>query len=98
MMPRRVRIELLGLQTTYTALFGGVPFKFTDTIFALIGGGAVLDTEGKASFALGYRIDFPLNGSLQNWELVAGVAPIRPILTGGSCPWITAQGTNNKQG
>jgi len=72
-MPRRVRIELLGFQTSYTALFGDVPFKFTDTILALTGG-AVLDTEGKASFDLGYRIDFPLNGPLENWELVAGVA------------------------
>jgi hypothetical protein len=74
MMPRRLRIELLGLQTTCTALFGGVPFKYANTILALIGGGAVLDTEGTASFALGYRIDFPLNGSLRNWELVAGMA------------------------
>jgi hypothetical protein len=69
-----VRVELLGLQTTYTALFGGVPFKYTNTILVLIGGGAVLDTEGTASFALGFRIDFPLTGSLQNWELVASVA------------------------
>jgi hypothetical protein len=45
-MARRVRIELLGLQTSYTALFGGVPFKYTNTILALIGGGAGLDTEG----------------------------------------------------
>jgi hypothetical protein len=37
--------------------FGGVPFKYTNTI-------AALDTYMTASFALGYRIDFPLNGSL----------------------------------
>jgi len=26
------------------------------------------------SLASGYRIDFPLNGSLQNWKLVVGAA------------------------
>ena len=93
-MPRQVRIELLGLQTTYTALFGGAPVKYTKTILALTGGGAVLDTEVTASFAFGYCIDFPLNGSLQNWELVAGVTdptdPNRQVV-----PLDYNAGTNN---
>jgi len=79
-MPRQVRIELLGLQTAYRALFGDVPVKYTNTILALTGGGAVLDPEVTASFALGYCIDFPLNGSLQNWDRSE-----RARL----CPWIT---------
>jgi hypothetical protein len=63
---------LLGLQTTYTALFGGVPFRYTNTI-------AALDTEVTASFALGYRVDFARNGSLQKTENSRPARPTRGL-------------------
>ena len=62
------------------------------------GGGAVLETDGTISFVLEYRIDFALNGSLQNWELVASAAdPTDPTDPTG---WVMAVDynarTNNK--
>ncbi len=85
---------LIGLQTTYTALYGGVPFKYTNAITGLTGGAGKLDNEVTAGFALGYRIDFPLNGSLQSWQLVAGAAdPADP--TGQVAPLDYNAGSNN---
>ena len=59
------------------------------------GDGAVLETEGTISLVLEYRIDFALNGSLQNWELVSSAAdPTDP--TGWVMPVDYNARTNNK--
>jgi hypothetical protein len=54
----------------------------------------VLDTEGIASFALEYRIDFPLNDSLQNPEFVASAA--RPSDPNGPVVPLDYNATNNR--
>jgi hypothetical protein len=47
-----------------------------------------------ASFALKYRIDFTLDGSLQHWKLVAGAAD--PTDPNGQVVLLDYIGTNNK--
>jgi hypothetical protein len=69
--------------------------KYTNTNTALTGGGTALDAEVTASFALGYRIDFLLNGRLQSWELVAGAADATDP-NGQVAPLDYNAGTNNK--
>jgi hypothetical protein len=86
-----VRIEyegaLFGFQRTYTAFFGGVPFQIHEHHRRA-------RYRGDSSSALGYRIDFPLNDSLQNWGLVAGAA--YPTDPNGLAVPLDYNATNNK--
>jgi hypothetical protein len=85
----------LGLQSAYTALFGGIAATWTTAITGLTGGGAALDAVPTVSLALGARYDFTLNGAIRSFVLVAGAAdPTDP--TGQVAPLDYNAGSNNK--
>lgn len=86
---------VLGLSTTLSALFGDRQFAWTNQITALTGGGTAFDAVPTAALALGARYDFPLNGNIKSFVLVAGAAdPTDP--TGQVAPLDYNAGTNNK--
>jgi hypothetical protein len=85
----------LGLQTTYSALYGGIQATWSTAITALTGGGTALDAVPTTLLALGARYDFPLNGSVRTFILVAGAAdPTDP--NGQVAPLDYNAGSNNK--
>ena len=85
----------LGLQTSYSALYGGIMATYTNTITALTGGGTALDAVSTTGLALGARYDFYLNGTIHSFVLVAGAAdPEDP--TGQVAPLDYNAGSNNK--
>lgn len=85
----------LGLQSVYSALYGGIAATWSTAITALTGAGTALDAVPTAALALGARYDFPLNGTIQSWVLKAGAAdPADP--TGQVPPLDYSAGTNNK--
>jgi hypothetical protein len=86
---------MLGLQTTYTALYGGVGFIYSNTITALSGGGTALDAVTTAEKALGFRYDFLLNGIPQSFFLAAGAADVDDP-TGQVAPLDYNAGSNNR--
>lgn len=85
----------LGLQTAYSALFGGIASTWTTAITGLTGGGTALDAVPTASLALGARYDFPLSGSLNAFVLVTGAADATDT-AGQVAPLDFNAGTNNK--
>lgn len=87
---------MLGLQTTYTALFGGVGYIYTNQITGLTGGAGKLDGFiTTADKALGFRVDFMLNGIPQSFYLKAGAADGTDP-TGQVAPTDFNGGSNNK--
>jgi hypothetical protein len=86
---------LLGLQSTFTALFGGVAATWSTAITGLTGGGTALDAVPTESLALGARYDFPLNEVINTFVLKAGAAdPTDP--TGQVAPLDYNASSNNK--
>jgi hypothetical protein len=85
----------LGLQSAYTAIFGGIAATWSTAISALTGGGTALDGVPTAGLALGARYDFPLNGKIQSWVLKAGAADTGDP-TGQVPPLDYDAGSNNK--
>jgi len=82
---------LFRLQSASTALFGAIHEHHRCGSSAA----APRSIREHGILASGYRIDFPLNGSLQNWKLVVGAAdPTDP--NGQVVPLDYNAETNNK--